>query len=92
MEEHLWATTSIAACIKRFAETSVHLNSASQTNHINMLCDSIPVMALQHCPSLSTQAQKIAKKHRQGLLLFNAYHNIYVQNYVDTSEIEQLHK
>ena len=57
-----------------------------------MLCDSIPAMALQHCFSLSTQPLQIADKHRQGLLLFSACHNIYVQNYVDTSEVEQLGK
>ena len=57
-----------------------------------MLCDSVPAIALQHCPSLATQAQQIADKHRQGLLLFSACHNIYVQNYVDTSEVDQLGK
>ena len=57
-----------------------------------MLCDSIPAMALQRCPSLSTQAQQIADKHRQGLLPFSACHNIYVQNYIDTSEAELLGK
>ena len=46
----------------------------------------------QHCPSLATQARQIADKHRQALLLFSACHNIYVQNYVDTSVVDQLGK
>jgi hypothetical protein len=56
------------------------------------MCDSIPAFAHQHCPSLATEAQQIADKHKQGLLLFSACHNIYVQNYVDTSQIDQLGK
>ena len=56
------------------------------------MCDFVPAIALQHCPSLATQARQIADKHRQALLLFSACHNIYVQNYVDTSEVDQLGK
>ena len=56
-----------------------------------MLCDSVPAIALQHCPSLATQVRQIADKHQQALLLFSACH-IYVQNYVDTSEVDQLGK
>ena len=54
------------------------------------MCDSVPAFACQHCPHLAAQAQQIADKHKQGILLFSAYHNIYVQNYVDTSQVEQL--
>ena len=49
----------------------------TQENHINMLCDAVPSVARQHCPSLLSQAQLIADKHRESLLLFSACHNIY---------------
>ena len=55
-----------------------------------MLCDSVPTVALQHCPALAIQAQQVADKHRQALLLFSACHNIYAQNYVENNEVNQL--
>ena len=57
-----------------------------------MLCDSVPALARQSCPSLLTQAQQIADRHREGLLLFSTCHNIYQQNYVDTEKAEELCK
>ena len=80
----------VHSCLK------VHITAlkkyTEQTNHITMLCDSVPAIAHQHCPSLVTQAQQIADKHRQALLLFSVCHNTYVQNYVNTSELDQLGK
>ena len=57
-----------------------------------MLCDSVPALARQICPSLLTQAQQIADKHRESLLLFSSCHNAYQQNYVDEDKAEELCK
>ena len=43
-------------------------------------------------PSLLTQAQQIADKHRESLLLFSSCHNAYQQNYVDEDKAEELCK
>ena len=66
--------------------------SSKQTNHINMLCDSVPTLARQNCPSLLTQAQQIADRHRESLLLFSSCHNVYQQKYVDGDKAEELCK
>ena len=54
-----------------------------------MLCDAVPSVDLQHCPSLLTQAQEIADRHWKALL-FSACYNIYEKNYVDQNEVETL--
>ena len=64
--------------------------NCTQEDHINLLCDAVPSVARQHCPSLLPQAQLIADKHRKSLQLFSACHNIYERNYVDTNEMEKL--
>ena len=70
-------------------KVTINTEYVLQTNHMTMLCDSVPAIAHQHCPYLATQAQQIADK---ALLLFSVSHNSYVQNYVNTSELDQLGK
>ena len=54
--------------------------------------DSVPALAYQNCPSLLTQAQQIADRHRESLLRFSSCHNIYQQNYIDGDKAEELCK
>ena len=63
-----------------------------QPKNIDIVCNSVPAVASQHCSHLMPDAQSIAETFKEAFTLFSRCHNIYQKNHVSESEQDQLCK
>ena len=66
--------------------------NALQERNIDTICASVTSTAFQLNPSLHTRAQQVADRFSKAFKLFGKCHNVFDENYVSDSEVEELGK